>query len=164
MNSETEQAQADTSPAEDGGTRARSRRRPALIAAAACVLALGAGLTLYGLSGDDDVPRSEHSTPTAPVTYEVTGEGTADLRFQGESEAGAAETVKGAALPWRRTVQVPLGQNPVISITLGARGGQARCALAIRGRHVNSATAGGEYGRATCSGTLPTQQPRQQNG
>ncbi|MFF4209591.1 hypothetical protein ACFYZE_09620 [Streptomyces sp. NPDC001796] len=44
--------------------------------------------------------------------------------------------------------------NPVVSVVLGEQGGQARCSLAIRGRHVQSATASGEFGRATCSGEL----------
>jgi hypothetical protein len=63
--------------------------------------------------------------------------------------------VKAASLPWHRTVEVPLGRSPVVSVVLGEKGGRARCALAIRGRHVQSATAVGEFGRATCSGELP---------
>jgi hypothetical protein len=58
-------------------------------------------------------------------------------------------------LPWRQTVDVPLGKDPIVSIVLGEKGGQARCALAIRGQHVQSATASGRFGRATCTGTLP---------
>ncbi|WP_324786220.1 hypothetical protein [Streptomyces sp. H51] len=48
-----------------------------------------------------------------------------------------------------------MGRDPLISIVLGDDGGTARCALAVRGRHVQSATATGNFGRATCSGSLP---------
>ncbi|MEV5909957.1 hypothetical protein AB0M00_13740 [Streptomyces chartreusis] len=134
----------------------RRADRSALIAAGA-VLAVCAGLVVYGVAdtgGSGSKP--ERSTPTASVTYEVSGQGTADIAFQARSEAGKATVVKAAALPWRKTVAVPLGQDPTVSITLGENGGQARCTLAIRGRHVQSATASGTFGRATCTGALPT--------
>ncbi|MBQ0997500.1 hypothetical protein KBY32_13060 [Streptomyces sp. RK62] len=101
--------------------------------------------------------KPEHRTPTASVTYEVTGQGAADITFQDRSEAGKATVVKAAALPWRKMVDVPLGRDPIVSITLGEKGGQARCTLAIRGRHVQSATATGTFGRATCTGALPAE-------
>ncbi|WP_258308877.1 hypothetical protein [Streptomyces sp. NWU339] len=122
------------------------------------VLAACAGLVLYGVlntSGSDS--QAEQRSPTASVTYEVTGEGTADITYQGRSETGQATVVTAATLPWRATVKVPLGQDPVVSIVLDKKGGQARCTLAVRGQHVQSATAAGEFGRATCTGTLPTQ-------
>jgi hypothetical protein len=123
---------------------------------AGAVLALSAGLVTYGLfTGGEDGSRPESRTPTAAVTYEVLDEGTAGISYQGGSEAGRAVTVDAAQLPWRTTVDVPLGQDPVVSITLVERGGQARCTLAVRGRHVQSATATGGFGRATCAGTLP---------
>ncbi|MEU0599064.1 hypothetical protein ABZ484_12530 [Streptomyces sp. NPDC006393] len=125
---------------------------------AAAVLAACGGLVLYGvLDGGDGGKESARSrTPTASVTYEVTGRGTADLTFQAGSESGKATVVRGAHLPWRTTVDVPVGHDPLISIVLDKDGGTARCALAIRGSHVQSATAMGSFGRATCSGTLPT--------
>lgn len=134
----------------------RRADRSGLIAACAA-LAACAGLIAYGVldTGGGD-SRPERRTPTAAVTYEVTGRGTADITYQARSEAGTATVVKAAALPWRKTVRVPLGQDPTVSITLGEKGGQARCTLAISGRHVQSATAGGTFGRATCSGALPT--------
>ncbi|MCZ4606913.1 hypothetical protein O3S80_24770 [Streptomyces sp. Lzd4kr] len=134
----------------------RRADRSGLIAAGA-VLAVCAGLVVYGVAdtgGSGSKPA--RSTPTASVTYEVSGQGTADITFQARSEAGKATVVKAAALPWRKTVAVPLGQDPTVSITLGENGGQARCTLAIRGRHVQSATASGTFGRATCTGALPT--------
>ncbi|MBC9728576.1 hypothetical protein H8R17_28390 [Streptomyces sp. TRM68367] len=123
---------------------------------AGAALAACLGLVLYGvLDTHDGDNKAEPKVPTAPVTYEVTGEGTADITYQGRSETGRAAVVKAASLPWRATVNVPLGQDPVVSIVLDAQGGQARCALAIRGQHVQSATAAGEFGRATCAGQLP---------
>ncbi|MFF9815905.1 hypothetical protein [Streptomyces sp. NPDC014006] len=77
----------------------------------------------------------------------MTGTGTADLTCQARSESGTATVVRGARLPWRTTVDVPVGKDPLISIVLGEDGGTARCALAIRGRHVQGATATGSFGR-----------------
>jgi hypothetical protein len=142
----------------EDGNRRISSDRPVLIAAVG-FLVLCLGLVLFGMVRGGDEGKAEPEIPTAPVTYEVTGEGTANLSYQGASEQGVAETVSGARLPWKKTIEVPLGQNPVISITLGEQGGQARCAVAVRGRHVQSATASGEFGRATCSAPLPAPAP-----
>ncbi|MBQ0983428.1 hypothetical protein KBZ10_02535 [Streptomyces sp. F63] len=105
-------------------------------------------------SGKGDEKPADR-TPTAAVTYEVTGKGTADITYQARNTSGEAVVVKGATLPWRKTVDVPLGQEPTVSIVLGEKGGQARCALAVRGKHAQSATAVGKFGRATCAGALP---------
>ncbi|KUL23059.1 hypothetical protein ADL12_40580 [Streptomyces regalis] len=123
---------------------------------AGAALAACGGLVLYGVlaTGQSDGPP-ERSTPTAAVTYEVTGQGTAHITYQAHSETGQAIVAKAAALPWHKTVDVPLGREPIVSIVLGENGGKAHCALAIGGRHVQSATAIGEFGRATCSGSLP---------
>ncbi|MFE9442532.1 hypothetical protein ACFYO2_26875 [Streptomyces sp. NPDC006602] len=145
----------DAEPETEKPARSRRADRAGLIAGAA-MLAACAGLVLYGVldsAPSDGTP--EHRTPTASVTYEVTGDGTADISYQARDESGKATVVKAAALPWHTTVDVPLGQDPIVSIVLGERGGQARCAVAVRGRHVQSATATGVFGRATCSGTLP---------
>ncbi|MBA2805981.1 hypothetical protein E0500_000465 [Streptomyces sp. KM273126] len=105
-------------------------------------------------TGDSD-SKAQQSAPAAPVTYEVTGEGTADITYQARNTSGKATVVKAATLPWRTTVDVPLGQDPTVGIVLGEQGGQARCTLAIRGHHVQSASATGPFGRATCAGHLP---------
>ncbi|KUO21756.1 hypothetical protein AQJ91_07870 [Streptomyces dysideae] len=107
------------------------------------------------LDSGEDEKKPENRTPTAAVTYEVTGEGTTDITYLARSTSGEAIVVKAATLPWRKTVDVPLGDEPTVSIILGEKGGQARCTLAIRGKHVQSATATGTFGRATCAGTLP---------
>jgi hypothetical protein len=139
-----------TVPAERGAFRAA-------LVAGGTALAACAGLVLFALlhTGHKDADP-EHHTHTDPVTYEVTGEGTADITYQARSEAGMASVVKAAKLPWRKTVDVPLGKEPIVSIVLTEKGGQARCTLAIRGHHVQSATTSGMFGRATCTGALPT--------
>ncbi|MEW2626096.1 hypothetical protein [Streptomyces sp. NPDC048106] len=118
------------------------------------MLAACTGLILYGvLSPGTSKPKA--AVATAPVSYAVTGTGTADITYQARSTSGKATVLQGATLPWRKTVDVPLGQKPIVSIVLGDKGGQARCTLTVRGRHVQSATASGGFGRATCAGALP---------
>ncbi|WP_307678919.1 hypothetical protein [Streptomyces sp. V4I2] len=56
-----------------------------------------------------------------------------------------AATATGVRLPWEKSVKVTLGKEPFVSITLNEKGGQARCAPAIRGRHVQSTLAMGEH-------------------
>ncbi|MFJ2722877.1 hypothetical protein [Streptomyces sp. NPDC087437] len=151
---------ADASPNGTESTSASADRhslRAALIACGA-VLAACAGLVLYGvLNTGKSGGTAEHPVPAAaaPVTYEVTGEGIVDITYQARSTSGTATRVNAATLPWRTTVDVPLGQEPTINIVLGQKGGQARCALAIRGQHIQGATATGAFGRATCAGQLP---------
>ncbi|MGX1672154.1 hypothetical protein [Streptomyces sp. NPDC055400] len=123
------------------------------IAASAVVVAACAGLVLYGVLDTDEKP--ERHVPTASVTYEVSGEGTADLTWQARSESGKAVGARGVTLPWKKTVRVPLGKPPIVTITLGEKGGRASCRLAVRGKHVQTATAYGKFGRATCQGELP---------
>ncbi|WP_235192877.1 hypothetical protein [Streptomyces viridochromogenes] len=148
--------QIDPEPVAAPPSLPRRADRSGLIVAGAA-LAACAGLVAYGIldtGPSDDKP--EHRTPTASVTYEVTGRGAADITYQARSETGKATVVKAAALPWRKTVDVPVGQDPIVSIVLTEQGGQARCTLAIRGRHVQTATATGTFGRATCAGALST--------
>ncbi|WP_231626926.1 hypothetical protein [Streptomyces apocyni] len=129
--------------------------RAALAIAAALLLAC-AGLVGYGMLNTEDKPKAK-PVPTAEVVYEVTGDGPADISYLSRSESGEATVVKAAELPWRKTVEVPLGQEPIVSIVLGEKGGKAQCTLAIRGNHVQLATASGTFGRANCSGgELPT--------
>ncbi|MER5179481.1 hypothetical protein ABT009_14120 [Streptomyces sp. NPDC002896] len=125
----------------------------ALTVAGALLAACG-GLVLYGVLDTED-EKSEQDVPRASVTYEVTGEGTADITYQGRSRSGEAAVATAVELPWRKTVDVPLGRTPTVTITLGEKGGRASCALAVRGKHVQTATAYGDFGRATCQGELP---------
>ncbi|MFE7712024.1 MmpS family transport accessory protein [Streptomyces sp. NPDC057486] len=127
--------------------------RQGIAIAAAMLLACG-GLVGYGGFATNEQP-APHAVPTAEVTYEVTGDGTAEISYLARNESGSATGVKDAALPWKKTVQVPLGKDPTVAIVLGYRGGQAACTLAVRGAHVQRATASGTYGRATCSNRLP---------
>ncbi|MEV4679498.1 hypothetical protein [Streptomyces kurssanovii] len=124
------------------------------VAIAAVLLLACGGLIGYGVLDSEEKPKPP-TVPTAAVTYEVTGEGPVEISYLARSEDGTATVVRGAELPWKKTVQVPLGKPPTIAIVLGEKGGQAACTLAIRGEHVQRATAMGEFGRATCAGELP---------
>lgn len=136
------------------GGRDSSGAGRAVVLIAAVLLLACAGLVGYGLLDTEEEPEKP-STPTASVTYEVTGDGTAEISFLGRNEDGTATVVRDAELPWKRTVQVPLGTAPTVAIVLGEKGGQASCTLAVRGKHVQRATATGAFGRATCAGALP---------
>lgn len=163
-NGESEAAEAKGGTTSAAATEEETPARPgkgatgdrAGLIAGGAVLAACAALVLYGVLGTGGSGPAHHSAPTAPVTYEVTGAGTADLSYQARSASGRATVVHAAHLPWHTTVDVPLGQEPIISIVLGAEGGRARCSLAVHGRHVTSSTATGSFGRATCSGVLPS--------
>ncbi|MFD3652048.1 MmpS family transport accessory protein [Streptomyces sp. NPDC058620] len=132
----------------------RSPDRRGIAVAAALLLACGALLT-YGIldTGSEQADR-QSTVPTAAVTYEVLGEGTADISYRGDGTGDRAHVVKNAELPWKKTVDVPLGTSPVINITLGEQGGEASCTLAVRGKHVQRATASGSFGRTTCTSEL----------
>lgn len=150
---------SDRAPESDVGRAERGAFRAGFIAGGAA-LAACAGLVLFGLlHNDDSGATAEHHVPAAPVTYEITGNGTADITYQARNTSGKATVVTAATLPWHTTVDVPLGQDPIVSIVLTRQGGQARCTLAIRGHHVQSATATGAFGRATCTGELPSPTP-----
>jgi hypothetical protein len=125
---------------------------------AGVLLAACGGLVLYGVLDTEDKPHKA-PVPAAAVTYEVTGEGTADITYQGRSESGTASVARAVELPWKMTVEVPLGRSPLVAITLGEKGGRAGCSLAVRGKHVQSASAYGKFGRATCQGEPPSPTP-----
>jgi hypothetical protein len=138
----------DRDAPEESGDKGTDRRAVAI--AGAVLLACG-GLAAYGILGSQGQPRP-HAVPTAEVTYQVLGHGTADISYLGHNEKGKATVITGAELPWHKTVDVPLGKEPVVNIVLDDKGGQASCTLAVRGVHVQRSTASGPYGRATCHG------------
>lgn len=159
---ETESSEPSDSEADAESAGRRSDRSALVIAAAA--LAACAGLVLYGALAPEDGQPKPRAAPTAEVTYEVEGTGTVDITYRALNTSGNADkaaTATTVRLPWKKSVQVPLGKDPIVSITLGEDGGRARCALTIRGRHVQSATASGEFGRATCQGELPASEATQ---
>ncbi|MER5737469.1 hypothetical protein ABT117_17570 [Streptomyces sp. NPDC002262] len=119
--------------------------------AAGMVLLACLGLVGYGVLDAEERPKPR-AVPTAEVTYEVTGVGTAEIAYLARSEDGTATVERDVTLPWRKSVRAPLGKAPTVAVTLDGKGGQAACTLAVRGRHVQRATATGEFGRATCSG------------
>lgn len=130
-------------------------------AVAGVLVAVCGGLVLYGLLDTADKPGKPR-VPTAAVTYEVTGNGTADITY--ESAGGQASVARAARLPWKKTVRVPLGHAPLVAITLGEKGGRAGCSLAVNGRHVQAASAYGRYGRATCQSELASPEAAQTAG
>ncbi|MEU8887835.1 hypothetical protein [Streptomyces sp. NPDC048442] len=144
-------------PTDSGPTDgASARRRPRLLAAgAALLLAVAAAYGVYALTNTETPAKPP--VPTAAVTYEITGTGTADITYLATSEQGTATHEKAATLPWKKTVQVPLGKSPVIKVQLPQQGGTATCALAIRDQHQQRATASGPYGRTTCTAPLPAE-------
>ncbi|MGW4022141.1 hypothetical protein [Streptomyces sp. NPDC005009] len=148
--STAETTEKDAPAGESTGKR-RGGDRAGFIAAGA-ILVVCLGFVLYGVLGTEGDPEPERpKTPTAAVTYRVTGEGNVDVSYLARSEEGKATVEKDVELPWEKTVRVPVGQPPTLNIVLDDKGGQARCALAVRGAHVQGATASGTYGRATCS-------------
>lgn len=154
---DTESPQTGTPDTEAGapGPEAAGKRADRRgIAVGAVIVAACAALVVYGLF-DTGEKQPERKAPTAAVTYEVTGEGTADLTYQARSESGEAVVARQVSLPWKKSVRVPVGRPPVVTITLDEKGGRASCTLAVRGHHVQTATAYGTYGRATCQGELP---------
>lgn len=132
-----------------------SRHRRTLTAALTATALTAAALLGYTLTRNDDTPPEQRPVPTAPVTYTVDGEGTAQITYVARSTTGAGTTALEAALPWRKTVRIPLGKTPTITLILPDDGGQATCTLAIRGNHAQRSTATGPHGRATCSAEPP---------
>lgn len=124
-------------------------------------IAVGAALLLvcgvfvaYGVLDSDGEPAAERTaTSTAEVTYEVRGEGPAVISYRGAG-GDKAEVVADVGLPWKKTLSVPLGASPIVSVTLGEKGGTASCTLAVGGKHVQRATTTGAFGRTTCTSEL----------
>ncbi|MCX5127065.1 hypothetical protein [Streptomyces sp. NBC_00347] len=108
----------------------------------------------YGVLDSDEEPAVERATAsTAEVTYEVLGEGPVVISYRGTG-GDKEDVVADVGLPWKKTVSVPLGASPIVNVTLGEKGGTASCSLAVRGKHVQRATATGAFGRTTCTGEL----------
>ncbi|MFE6919011.1 MmpS family transport accessory protein [Streptomyces rubiginosohelvolus] len=122
--------------------------RNRLVAGTGALLFVGGAGLAYGLLTADR--SGERPVPTAEVAYEVTGSGTADITYLARSTSGTTTTERGVRLPWKKTVEVPLGEEPVVRIQLDAAGGQAGCALSVRGDHRQRATAQGAHGKAVC--------------
>ncbi|MFB7450602.1 hypothetical protein [Streptomyces sp. NPDC056194] len=137
---------------EHESTGAAPARRGLAIAGITLLACLG--LVGYGVLGTDEQPKPS-ATATAEVTYEVTGTGTVEISYLARGESGTATVEKAVTLPWTKSVRMPAGKAPTIAVVLDGKGGQASCALAIGGKHIQRATAMGEFGRATCTGALP---------
>ncbi|MGA4838852.1 hypothetical protein [Streptomyces sp. G45] len=113
-------------------------------------LPLAAGAALLISTHTTNTPSPEASPrPTTPVTYEVTGRGTADITYLTRTTTATRTAVP---LPWKKTVPLPRDEQPILRIQLPAKGGEAHCTLAIQGHHQQRATAYGAYGKAVCTG------------
>ncbi|MQY15176.1 hypothetical protein SRB5_53540 [Streptomyces sp. RB5] len=146
----------------DEANRALGRRSKIL---ASVLMAALAGLGLYGLlSPDEPAAPDKPPVPTAAVTYTVNGTGTAQIAYQNPTAGRAATVIRSTSLPWTKTIRVPLGHNPRVSVILGDDGGTATCTLTIRSRPVQTSTTNGPNGRAHCTAPLPApDQPATQN-
>ncbi|MFF8378736.1 hypothetical protein ACF07V_21710 [Streptomyces sp. NPDC015661] len=146
---------AEREEPEEAPLTRKERRRRGIAVAAVLLLACGAFGT-YRLLGSERSAAPGQGAPVAAadVTYEVLGEGSADISYRGTG--GEKEVVvRNATLPWKKAVSVPVGAAPLVHVTLGEKGGTASCALAVHGRHVQRATATGAFGRTTCGGGAP---------
>lgn len=128
-----------------------SNRR--VVAVGSVLFGVCAAFVAYAFLGGDEPEK--RPVPTASVTYRITGTGDASVSYLARNTEGSATVEAGVELPWKKTVRVPLGKDPAVSIQLGKKGGEASCALAVRGEHKQRATAFGSYGRATCTAELP---------
>ncbi|MFC7309207.1 hypothetical protein ACFQVC_33990 [Streptomyces monticola] len=95
-----------------------------LTAVLGALLLLGCTALAYVFVSDDSA--GERPLPTAGVTYEVTGTGKADITYLARNAQGTATTESAVALPWKKSVRVPLGKEPVVRVRLGSDGGEAR--------------------------------------
>ncbi|WP_426363735.1 hypothetical protein [Streptomyces sp. E-08] len=143
---------------EHEGTGRSPGRRGWLIAGVALLACAGlVGLVGHGLLGTDEQPQ-RGAAPSAEVTYDVTGTGTAEISYLARGEAGTATVEKSVTLPWTASVRMPLDKTPAVTIVLDEKGGQASCTLTVRDKHVQRATAIGAFGRAACTGETRTRQ------
>ncbi|MFF5919870.1 hypothetical protein ACFY8C_16235 [Streptomyces flavochromogenes] len=135
----------------------RGTDRGGIVVAAVLLLACALFVAFGVLAPEKAPPEARATEPTAEVTYEVVGEGTADITYRAAGDDAAA-VVTRVGLPWRKTVNLPAGTSPSVNVTLDEEGGTASCTLAVRGEHVQRATATGAFGRTTCSGELPAEE------
>jgi MmpS family membrane protein len=164
-----EEVVEELSAAEDGGEREEGRARVAttarlkavwrdhrpkvLAGAGALVAAAVAGTVLaVAFSGEEPDPPPY----TVAVTYKVTGEGTATIVYNDGDPDDGGRRQQAVDLPWSKNVRVnPDSGTASVSIILGKDGGRAACAIAVRGKHRQTSSAFGSYGRATCSAKVP---------
>ncbi|MBY8880724.1 hypothetical protein [Actinacidiphila acidipaludis] len=121
---------------------------------AVAVAAAAAGIVLLVLphSSAHTDRHSDAQRPGVPVSYSVSGHGTARITYARQD--GTSRTFT-AHLPWQQSATLAAGSTPRVTIVLGPDGGRATCALTLNGTPVQHATAYGTYGRATCATQSP---------
>ncbi|MFF3468066.1 hypothetical protein [Streptomyces sp. NPDC002619] len=136
----------------------RRRARPLVFGGALlCAVLATVGVLLATHSGDGkNGAEARHQGPTIPVTYQITGRGTAQISYAGPDRR--LHTVS-AHLPWRGGAELTAGAPAVVSIVLGKEGGNATCSVSLHGKVVQQATAYGSYGRANCRTPLARTTP-----
>jgi hypothetical protein len=147
-----------TTPETEGRTAAHRRTRTLAMAGgllACTALATSATITWHH---SHNQPRTNGTAqtqrpPTVPVSYQVTGHGTAQITYA--DPTGHLRTIS-AQLPWQRDTKT---QTAAVSIVLGKDGGTATCTITLHGKPVQQATAHGSYGRANCRTPLTRSTP-----
>ncbi|MFJ6941162.1 MmpS family transport accessory protein [Streptomyces sp. NPDC101132] len=96
---------------------------------------------------------------TYEVTYEVTGKGVEHIEFAaggGTATAPKMETVKGVALPWKKTVTLrgimPASVMPVAADVTGA---EVACKITHKGKVIAEQTAQGLATAGACVAVSP---------
>lgn len=131
--------------------------RPKILAdAGALVAAAVAGTVLAAaFSGEEPAPPPY----TVGVTYKVTGKGEATIDHNDGDPDDGGRRQQAVDLLWSKNVRVnPDSGTASVSIILGKNGGRAACAIAVRGKHRQTSSAFGSYGRATCSAQVSDQE------
>ena len=105
------------------------------IAVVAVAATLGATLVACG-GGGNDSPSVYH------FTYEVTGDGSADITYMAFDDNGASyeSKEKDVTLPWSSTIDVPsdlgsLDANPEVRVVFDKRSVSAQCSIEAEESH-----------------------------
>lgn len=151
-NQQTETPEGSDAPSASGSapSNAWTRRRKRILAGLAGLVAAAVAGTVLALVLPEEKPKP--APYTVAVTYEVTGEGKATIAYNTGKADAAGGREQLVELPWTKKLRVnPKSGLAQVSIILDEDGGEAQCAVSVRGQHRQRATAVGNFGRATCS-------------
>jgi hypothetical protein len=118
------------------------------------VVVVVAGTLAAVLTGGDDAEDPVFNATTRTVTYEVLGSGRSELITYTSGEGNKEKTVSNAKLPWKLTVELPVGvsggtanllaRNPENDTTV-------TCRISMGGKPVNEVVATDGYVDPSCS-------------